>query len=329
MKRIGALLALAGFVLAAVLFARAGLPAIVELLVVAGPGLVFASVVHILPLTLNAMAWQRLLPPGHRATLRCLTWATWARESVNALLPVARIGGEIVAYRIVRAAGVPNIDAVSTLIADMAISVLTQAAFTIVGVALLVLVGASTDIAIQAASASAVLLVLGVAFAYALRAGVVGTLMRTASRVLAGSLAGAVAGSVRIDTALRELYERRRDIAACAVWQGAGWIVGSLEIWLALRFLGHERGLLDAIAIDALIQAISSVAFVVPGALGVQEGGFLLVGAAFGLDATSALALAAARRLRDAIVFFPGLVAWYRAETRLRDPQAQRTQDAR
>ena len=54
----------------------------------------------------------------------------------------------------------------------------------------------------------------------------------------------------------------------------------------------------------------------VPGALGVQEGAFIVIGAALGLDATTALALATARRLRDAIVFFPGLIAWQWAATR-------------
>ena len=76
--------------------------------------------------------------------------------------------------------------------------------------------------------------------------------------------------------------------------------------------------MLDALVIEALVQAISSAAFVVPGALGVQEGGFLLIGAALGIDGTTALALAAARRLRDVIVFFPGLIAWQWAETRIR-----------
>ena len=54
----------------------------------------------------------------------------------------------------------------------------------------------------------------------------------------------------------------------------------------------------------------------IPGALGVQEGGFLVVGAVLGIDGTTALALATARRLRDLIVFFPGLISWQRAEAR-------------
>jgi hypothetical protein len=71
------------------------------------------------------------------------------------------------------------------------------------------------------------------------------------------------------------------------------------------------------VMIEALIQAISSAAFVVPGALGVQEGGFLVLGAAVGLDGGAALALATARRLRDVVVFFPGLVAWHWTESRV------------
>jgi glycosyltransferase 2 family protein len=67
-----------------------------------------------------------------------------------------------------------------------------------------------------------------------------------------------------------------------------------------------------------LIQAVSSAAFIVPGALGVQEAAFILIGSALGIDATIALALATARRLRDAIIYFPGLIAWQRTESRAR-----------
>ena len=71
--------------------------------------------------------------------------------------------------------------------------------------------------------------------------------------------------------------------------------------------------------IEALIQAVSSAAFIVPGALGVQEAAFVVIGAMLGIDATTALALATARRLRDVVIFFPGLIAWQWAEMRIRN----------
>jgi glycosyltransferase 2 family protein len=61
---------------------------------------------------------------------------------------------------------------------------------------------------------------------------------------------------------------------------------------------------------------VSSAAFLIPGALGVQEAAFLLMGAAIGLDPVTAMALATARRIRDGVVLIPGLVSWQLVESR-------------
>ena len=102
MKYLARMLAIAGLVLAVVLFLREDVNGIVDLVIGAGPGLVVAGLLHFFPMIANARAWQRLLPAPRRPGLRVLTWAIWVRESVNGLLPVARVGGEIVAYRILR-----------------------------------------------------------------------------------------------------------------------------------------------------------------------------------------------------------------------------------
>jgi hypothetical protein len=47
----------------------------------------------------------------------------------------------------------------------------------------------------------------------------------------------------------------------------------------------------------------------------VQEGGFILIGGALGLDPATCLALAGARRIRDLLIFVPGLFAWQIAES--------------
>ena len=62
--------------------------------------------------------------------------------------------------------------------------------------------------------------------------------------------------------------------------------------------------------IEALIQVLSSAAFVVPAALGVQEGGFLVLGGLIGLTPDVALALALVRRTRDVVIFVPALAWW-------------------
>jgi putative membrane protein len=168
---------------------------------------------------------------------------------------------------------------------------------------------------------------LGAGFFLVQRRGVLGALTGALDRLFEGRLALAHSGSRRFDQALRALYARHLDVGMCVTWQVAAWVLGSGEIWLALQFLGRPRSILDAIAIEALIQAVSSAAFMVPAAIGVQEGAFVLIGGALGIDATTALALATARRLRDAVIFFPGLLAWQQTETRLR--QASSAGDAR
>jgi len=62
--------------------------------------------------------------------------------------------------------------------------------------------------------------------------------------------------------------------------------------------------------IEALIQGSATAAFAVPGALGVQEAGFLVFGGMLGLPAETAAALAVMRRCRDLICYAPALIAW-------------------
>jgi putative membrane protein len=305
MKHIGAVLAIAGLALAVTLFAREDVGGIVALVIAAGPGLMLAALFHLLPMIANARAWGRLLREGQRPGVRVLTWATWVRESVNGLLPVARIGGEIVAYRIVRRHVARRSEAAASLVADMALSVLSQASFALLGLALLFAIGHTSTAIAQLLAGVVGMITLG-------------ALTRILDRLFAGRLGLAHTQSLRLDQALRAVYARRADVVACFAWQLAGWVLGAGEIWLALHFLGQERSVLDALVIEALIQAVSSAAFIVPGALGVQEGGFVVIGAVLGIDATTALALATARRLRDVIIFFPGLIAWQWAEMRVR-----------
>ena len=51
--------------------------------------------------------------------------------------------------------------------------------------------------------------------------------------------------------------------------------------------------------IESLAQAIRSVAFFVPGAVGVQEGGFVVVAGLFGVPPDAALSISLTKRVRE------------------------------
>ena len=68
--------------------------------------------------------------------------------------------------------------------------------------------------------------------------------------------------------------------------------------------------------LESLGQAARSAGFMVPGGLGIQEGGFLLIGSHIGLTPELALSLSLIKRGRELIIGIPGLIAWQIAEGR-------------
>lgn len=316
MIRIALLCGLLGLALVTVLFVGRDLDLLFGTLMAAGWGLVWASLFHFVSMAFNARAWQVLFPGRRRPSLAFTTWLIWAREAVNGLLPVARVGGEVVCARLLMRWGMRGAPAVGSLVVDMSLSLGTQFAFTLMGIALLAMRTNDHSTVTQLALGTLALLPLvGMVFAIQ-RYGAINLLGRVFRALFRDRFADVVGGARRLDRRVRNLYLRRRAVIACCFWQMLGWIAGGGEIWLALHFLGHPISLLDAILLEALAQAVSSAAFIIPAAIGVQEGGFLLFGALIGLGPEVSLALALARRVRDLLIFAPALIAWQVLEGR-------------
>ena len=68
--------------------------------------------------------------------------------------------------------------------------------------------------------------------------------------------------------------------------------------------------------IESLSQAVRAAAFLVPGALGVQEAGFVAICSAFGIPAAPALALSLVKRVPELIIGPPFLFIWHAHETK-------------
>jgi putative membrane protein len=316
MGRVAALLAICGIVLATVLVAREGLGAVLGALAAAGLGVVWSSLLHLVPMALSARAWQLLLPTGRRPSLPFLAWLVWVREAVNGLLPVARVGGEIASARLLVLSGVPGAPAVASVMVEVTVGLATQLAFTVAGVALLAARHPAGELVRTVSFGVAAAVPVIAVLALVQRAGLFGRVAAVARAIAGRRLQGLASGAPRLDAAVDALYRRRGSLLGCAGWQLAGWAAGAGEVWLFLAFMGAPIGPAEALAVEAVVQALSSAAFFVPAALGVQEGAFLAVGTAVGLAPQAALALALARRARDVMLFVPALAAWQLAEGR-------------
>ena len=319
MKYLSRLSALAGLLIAAWLVYRSQPQAIFDLMRTAGFGLLIAALAHLMPMPLNARAWQILVRGSTRPSLWQMLHCVWLRESVNGLLPVARIGGEIVSFRMMRGFGIRRSWAAASIVADMQLTLISQLVFTMIGIGFLFRHADSQALQLASDLAWGVVVLTPVLLVFSMlhHARPFERLSRIVNHMTSGKMTELVGSSARIDQALKMIWRRRTTILRYLfIWQTAQCLATSAEIWLALHFLGTDVSFAEAVVIESLIQAISSAAFFVPAGLGVQEGGFVVIGGALGLDPSTCLALAGARRLRDLVIYVPGLLAWQWAEMR-------------
>jgi putative membrane protein len=268
------------------------------------------------------LSWRELLPREGRLGTGVLLWIRWIRESINTLLPVGQVGGDLVCARLVHLRGVPAVSALASMVVDLTVSVLTQLAFVALGLSLLLMRSLEPAVLAVAGSVAAgmgILLALVAAFILAQRMGMFALAIRISGRI-GGALLRSETGqrlgakAAELDHAIRALYRDKRAFWTAMAWRFADWIVGAGEIWLVMYFLGKPVGVAEALILESLSTGVRSAAFLVPGAIGILEASFVVFGGLFGISATDSLALALAKRVRELLIGLPGLVAWQIAE---------------
>ncbi len=306
-----------GVALFAAVIAWQGLDDVSVALRRAGWGVIAIALLHLPPLWADAVGWRRLVPPDQRPRRRSTIRARWIGESINDLLPVLQMGGNVVKAWLLVDRGVRVGAAGASVVVDMTLIVLTQIIFTFFGLSLLVpSLGQGRPLLVVFLGSGIMAILLG-GFYAAQRRGFFGLLVRASRRILGGSEWAALSdGAATIDAEVLRLYGDRRGLVTAGCWHMLAWFVGVGEVWLALRLLGRPVDLWTALLFETLGQAIRTGAFAVPGALGIQEGGYVLVGGALGIEPGAALGLSLARRVRELLLGVPGLISWQASSIR-------------
>jgi putative membrane protein len=321
MSRAATWLLSAGALLFIGVLASQGLPAVLSALAAAGWGLVLVAFFHLVPLVLDAAAIRVLFAPhASPSPMRDAVLTRWAGESANSFLPAGQIGGPVLMARHLAHRGMPMQDAAAAITVSTTLQTVAQILFALLGVALLgAQAGHFSEHALRVSSlvASGFLAVQIGGFYLLQRRGFFSKLIRAANR-FAGKRDWSqwVSRAEAIDLAIQGIYGRGSGVAASFFLSLVGWLVGTGEVYLILVLLGHPVSWLAALLLESLGQAIRGAAFAVPGALGVQEGGYLLLAPLAGLPADAALALSLAKRAREILLGLPGLLYlhfWERA----------------
>jgi putative membrane protein len=309
-----------GFLLVVILIVGSGAAEVGSAMLVLGWWLLPITLFHLAPLCFDAVSWRELFPASNRPGVLGFLWMRWIRESVSTLLPVAGVGGDVVGARLAHQRGVSGAQATASMVVDVTVGAATQAVFVVAG---LVLLAAGTR-ADGAASMAWGLLIGAAVFAAAIGVFVLvqhnsmfGVLVEWAHRLAPKNWLSGFAGRAEaIDDAVVATYRRRFALSYSSALRLVGWMSGVGEIWLTMWALGKPLTLTDSFILESLSAGVRGAAFMVPGALGAQEGGLVLFGALVGIPADLALAVSLTKRVRELALGLPGLAAWQWVEGR-------------
>jgi putative membrane protein len=269
---------------------------------------------------LSAIAWRQAVGGGGPAPCRLGLGGWFAirviRESVNGLLPVAQLGGNLVGIRLLMRRGVSGTAATAGTTIDVTIEAVSQLLFTLLGLAVLAAISREAgwapwmlaSVAVMVAAIGVFLLAQHVAGLRVIE-WIAGPLTRVFPRFSMAAVRGLFA-------ALRTRQRQRGMLARAMGLHLLAWLIGVGETWLALWAMGVPAGWAEALVIESLAVAVRNAAFAVPGGLGVQEAGFVLIGGLFGVAPDQAIAISMLKRLRELGFGVPGLLGWQWLEAR-------------
>jgi putative membrane protein len=259
-------------------------------------------------------SWRLLYTPGARPGVMIAVVARWVSESVNSLLPVAQVGGELARARLLfhalKREGKPSsgLDSAATVIVDMTLALIAQVLFALPG--LWHLWQLNEDAIARVAGGVVVSILPLVLLIAAQHQGAIKGGTALAARFGLARLIADESQEHPLWTRLASLYRRTPLAAAVIAGHLVAWTCRAAETYIALRLMGQEIGILDAIMIEGLLGAARTAGFLLPAGLGIQEGALLLLCGWAGVPGHVALALALVKRARELGVCLPGLLTW-------------------
>jgi uncharacterized protein (TIRG00374 family) len=238
-----------------------------------------------------------------RPKLWLLYLARLIGEAMNSITPTAYLGGEPVKAFVLQRFGVPLTEGATSVILAKTALTIAQIAFVVVGVALFLIrrdVGLApipTVVALALAGAGVTSMLV-----FLQRRGLVAFVARGARRLFprARLAARLAARAPEIDARLRSFYGARpRAAAASVAFHFAGWVTGAAEVYTIMFLIGHPVSVGDAVIVEALAQPTRLAGVLIPGTLGVQEAGGMVIFSLLGLLPELGLAMMLLKRVRE------------------------------
>lgn len=292
----------AGLLLFLVLLWRVGPGAIGQLLWKAGWALPLVFVPYALVIACEALGWWFAFPSSQSMRVNDLVRLTVATKAIQLMTPSITQAGEFMKVHLLRVTGVKvDIGAASVVVAKTTIAI---AELLFIGLGLTFLLGYMTVEPVLAMSVALGIVVMGVGVVGVLiwqRIGLFRPLFWVSRRI--GALATFVDRHEGLlsstESIVREHLEERRRFGLSCLWFFLGWAAGMVEAWAFLSVLGLPSNVPSALAIQVWSVIVTRLTTFIPGNLGAQEAGIIMIFSFLELSPESAMAFAVLRRLRQ------------------------------
>ena len=311
MKALPIVAVILGVTVMAVLVGYFGADAVLNSLLAVGiGGFVAVCLIHLALMALMGLAWRALLPgvPSSK-----VMWARLMRDSGSEALPLSQVGGYVLGVRALALAGVPPTLGAASTIVDVTLEFVAQLVYTALGLALFVKAQPETQVAIPVLIGLAAAAAIAVTFVLVQHRGL-DYFDRLARRIGSSWIERGAAGAAALHGTLAALYRNRGGLWVSFALHLVCWIASAVQVWLALHLAGQPLSFGAVLAIESLLYAIRTASFVIPQAVGVQEGAYILLGAGFGLTPDMSLALSLLKRGRDLAIGLPASAIWQALE---------------
>jgi len=294
-----------------------------------GPGRIYDAAAQLGPVALlvllipsvimyavEAYGWKVTLGPSAKDIPFWRVFAIrTAGEVVNMTTPTAYIGGEPLKAYLLKKHNVPMVEGLASVVIAKTTMTIAEVLFILLGIALGVwLLGGndSSGQTVAAAVLSVGLLAFGTAaFVFVQRRGLFTWVLEFLRKVgLKISYLEAREEKLRsLDRTILDFYSHNRPaFYASTGLFFLGWMGEALEVYVIISYLGGAAMALSAISIGALSVFIKGGTFFIPGSLGAQDGGNLLLLRAFGYSDVAGITFALLRRFRELVWIGLGLL---------------------
>ena len=293
-----------------------GFGTIAELFISAGWRILLLPLFFVPNMVLSSIGWWLLFQIDARPRLLTILRSVWVGFAMEGLLPLGALGGKLVRVRMLMQRGVRGVDAAASVVADTTVNGLALALVALVGVSSLVFLKAEGRLVFWAIVGTAAFALLIAGILYLQHSGIIGYLARITAKWSEKAYVRVLSQNAEeIEAVLKSLYAKVSRVVVAGLLKLTGHIMLAGEVWLALYLLGQPVSPLEAVVLRSLNLALMfAVVQLVPLGFGVQEGGYIALGALLGLPPDVMLAVSLATRTRDLIIGVPALISWQLSE---------------